>query len=507
MHVASVSANPYDEADSSSMQRRILSVGSLGASSSKEGHLRKMLNGAHRAVARRNRTKAKHFGTSGGTSWIEEPSHRDRLLVLRNVCLDQHRLIFFRNATAAALFDRIKDPYRVWQSIAKPRAAAPEWVFEVANQDGGMSAERWINDTSFLYMPHRAVDNVFHFHNNFLLPLMLNVMLSDSDHAPRRVFLFKTWPLVSNGVRADKHGKWPHEATHPALFYVLHKLFSEVVWPVDDLWASGERLCFRRFVWSQKLTPLSLPYYDHLTSDRLYRMVGVMPRVRDLVRSALAVAALPAFRAANSPSVLWISRQPTCHAKVRTVASTSEGRCIENLDQVLNGLRQSRLFGSVRVMDDFKLRHDAKERDMYLREQLEMLRDTDIMIGMHGAGLTNVLYLSERAALVELKGYFWFGEGFSLRIYQSMARLQGCGYMSVDIRPAMGGSRLPNGTGYTLAKRHVTAIATFARHGWQQAQNLSHAPMMGYCCGEKRTKVSCRCPYIILKRSDKGSSY
>jgi glycoprotein 2-beta-D-xylosyltransferase len=46
--------------------------------------------------------------------------------------------------------------------------------------------------------------------------------------------------------------------------------------------------------------------------------------------------------------------------------------------------------------------------DLYnMTEQLEMITDTDILVGMHGAGLTHVLFLPKHAGVVELCPSYW----------------------------------------------------------------------------------------------------
>ena len=112
----------------------------------------------------------------------------------------------------------------------------------------------------------------------------------------------------------------------------------------------------------------------------------------------------PASQPALNPSVLWISRRDTCFSARST---SSLGRCIANLPQVLNGLQSSGRFGAVRVLDDFGLRHDAPAREAQLRHQLELLRDADVLMGVHGAGLTNIMYLNSGAAVVEFRDHFW----------------------------------------------------------------------------------------------------
>lgn len=42
-----------------------------------------------------------------------------------------------------------------------------------------------------------------------------------------------------------------------------------------------------------------------------------------------------------------------------------------------------------------------------LEQQLEMISNTDILIGMHGAGLTHTLFLPQHAGLIELIPNYW----------------------------------------------------------------------------------------------------
>ena len=445
------------------------------------------------------------------SSWIEPPTHPDRFLVLHHVCLEAHKLHFFGNASAAALFDRLKEAYRVWPGFSESKRAPPVWKFDVINHveaDEGpsefsvkMSKAHWIHGTSFLQVPHRTIDNMFHFHNNFLLPILLNAQLASSERMQRRLYLFKTWPTVSGSTLAKaKRSPFPHNATHPSFFYTMQKLFTDIVWPIDDVWNLGQPLCFRRFVWSQRLGPSKHPYYDYTSSERLYRSMATTAWFRDHVRAAMGVLPPPPLQqraTASAPSLLWISRQPTCFPiPGKHLSPNSLGRCVANLPSLLDGFRKLQLFRSLTIMDDFAMRYDMLEREMQLRKQLALLRDADILVGLHGAGLTNIVHLNDRAAVVELLDHFWYEEGLRLRIYQTMARLQGCTYMSIDVRGTM---KNRTRSGYLLSDAHAARIGHGARQLWAQAQrNVSEPPMLGRCCAEHRTRVSCKCTHLVL---------
>ena len=117
--------------------------------------------------------------------------------------------------------------------------------------------------------------------------------------------------------------------------------------------------------------------------------------------------------ARTRPSLVWISRQSTC---VTAISKNSLGRCVRNLEEVLEWLRRSGLYESVQSIDDFRLRHDRESRDALWRSQLEVLRDADILVGVHGAGLTNAIFLDAQAkpVLVEVLAASFAAKGFGL---------------------------------------------------------------------------------------------
>ncbi|KAH7014432.1 uncharacterized protein B0I36DRAFT_398089 [Microdochium trichocladiopsis] len=63
------------------------------------------------------------------------------------------------------------------------------------------------------------------------------------------------------------------------------------------------------------------------------------------------------------------------------------------------------------------------------REQIALARETDILVGVHGAGLTHTLFMrQDMGALVEI-----FPEGFELRCFRAMARDRGLGYYKMHV--------------------------------------------------------------------------
>ncbi|KAJ1323640.1 glycosyltransferase 61 family protein [Microdochium nivale] len=63
------------------------------------------------------------------------------------------------------------------------------------------------------------------------------------------------------------------------------------------------------------------------------------------------------------------------------------------------------------------------------REQIALARETDVLVGVHGAGLTHTLFMrQDMGALVEI-----FPEGFELRCFRAMARDRGLGYYKMHV--------------------------------------------------------------------------
>ena len=399
-----------------------------------------------------------HYGSNAGSnagsssSWLEPPNHSDQLLVLRHVCLENHRVHFFRNKTAAAEFDRLKEVYRVWQMVAPVKKAPPIWQFATVTHNASvarvqhslnLSIARWVHETSFLWIPHKAFPiNLFHFYNNFFLPLWLNVILSGSEQLAKRLFLFKLWPHRASDMLTKTQPKWwPHNQTHPAFVYVLHKLFREVAWPVEDVWAGGRAVCFRRLVWSQQLTTSRYPYQATSYYEFLFRNLSVATRARDAIQGVMGVPR-PVLRLPKAddhrPSVVWISRQSTCTVAQGANADKGIGRCVRNLAELLETLRRSGRFGSVSAIEDFSKRPESSARDEQLRSQLEVLKRADVMIGLHGAGMAHTIYLENKSVTIELLDNFYWESRSALKIYSAMARVQGCGYTAADMRSACG---------------------------------------------------------------------
>ncbi|XP_054640868.1 EGF domain-specific O-linked N-acetylglucosamine transferase isoform X2 [Dunckerocampus dactyliophorus] len=104
------------------------------------------------------------------------------------------------------------------------------------------------------------------------------------------------------------------------------------------------------------------------------------------------------------------------HVRVTLLARSTEYRRISNQVELINGLKTMLLL-DVNVVD-------YKYKDIPFLEQLRITHNSDIFIGMHGAGLTHLLFLPDWAVVFEL--YNCEDEG----CYRDLARLRGIRYVT-----------------------------------------------------------------------------
>ena len=91
-------------------------------------------------------------------------------------------------------------------------------------------------------------------------------------------------------------------------------------------------------------------------------------------------------------------------------------RKIKNEDELVSSLKSE--------FPNHKIRAFQLDR-LPMQKQLQIIAETDILIGMHGAGLTHALFLPKHAALLEL----FPGSGSTPAHFKSIARWRGLKYM------------------------------------------------------------------------------
>lgn len=65
-------------------------------------------------------------------------------------------------------------------------------------------------------------------------------------------------------------------------------------------------------------------------------------------------------------------------------------------------LNEDRLIDSLKENDEYIVKRVVYNKDISFKKQLEITRNSDMLIGIHGAGLTHLLFLPDWAAVFEL---------------------------------------------------------------------------------------------------------
>jgi len=80
---------------------------------------------------------------------------------------------------------------------------------------------------------------------------------------------------------------------------------------------------------------------------------------------------------------------------------------------------QRQLESSLRMLNpDFRIRSVQLER-LTIRQQLQLVTSSDVLLGMHGAGLSHAMFLPDHAGLIELVP---LGLGRGNRHFEAIAR-------------------------------------------------------------------------------------
>lgn len=79
--------------------------------------------------------------------------------------------------------------------------------------------------------------------------------------------------------------------------------------------------------------------------------------------------------------------------RIRLLSRDTKYRTILNEDELIEALKR---------VDEYEIERVVYNKDVDFKRQLEITRNSDVFIGMHGAGLTHLLFLPDWAAVFEL---------------------------------------------------------------------------------------------------------
>lgn len=89
-----------------------------------------------------------------------------------------------------------------------------------------------------------------------------------------------------------------------------------------------------------------------------------------------------------------------------------------------NVINEKELIKRISQNDQYEVKRVVFDKNIKFVDQIKIVRNTDVFIGMHGAGLTHLLFLPKWATLFELHNC---GDP---TCYQDLARLRGVNYIT-----------------------------------------------------------------------------
>ncbi|XP_045618392.1 EGF domain-specific O-linked N-acetylglucosamine transferase [Procambarus clarkii] len=300
----------------------------------------------------------------------------------------------------------------------------------------GKMCDRWVDTPTFIMKLDATVNMYHHFCDFFNLYASQHLNSSDEFAFSRntQILIWETLPYRSNfGVAFDAFTKNP-------------------VWILDNV--SGDRVCFKDVVFPLLPRMIFGLYYN-------------TPIIWGCEKSGL-------FHAFSHHLLhrLGVKKRSVGDQKIHVtlLSRDTEFRRILNEEQLVEALRGDRTF----ILRKVKYSHR-----MDFRQQLRQDQWTDIFIGMHGAGLTHLLFLPDWAVIFELYNCF------DPNCYKDLARLRGIKYITWEnstlLKPQDEGTHPDGGphekfTNYEFdVKEFMRLVRKGAEHvknhrGWQNIQ-------------------------------------
>ncbi|XP_065561810.1 EGF domain-specific O-linked N-acetylglucosamine transferase-like isoform X2 [Artemia franciscana] len=186
--------------------------------------------------------------------------------------------------------------------------------------------------------------------------------------------------------------------------YPYSSMFSSAFLPFTDkpVWTlrkiMNKRICFKNVMFPLLPRMIYGLYYNTPLVPHCHAS-GLFKGFSDFIRNGLG---LPSFEPADKIRVTLLSRR-------------TQFRRILNEEEILRDLKENPSLSVKKVSFD---------REVPFLEQLKIIGNTDILIGMHGSGLTHLLFLPDWAVVFEL--YNCEDEG----CYFDLARLRGIKYVT-----------------------------------------------------------------------------
>lgn len=249
-----------------------------------------------------------------------------------------------------------------------------------------------INEPTFITKLDATVNMYHHFCDfvNLYLTMHLNNSLNTLDRS--KILLWDTYPYRSNFAIS-----WSAFLKEPSTDLIDLSAFK------------GKTVCFKDIVFSL-LPRMVFGMYYNMPLIPGCSGSGVFQAFREHMMRRLDIK--DNFSYLDSKK----ADKPNRSIRITIIVRNTRFRRILNLDELVRTIQQKSKLFSVKTVDF--------NHQMPFKHQMEMIANTDILVGMHGAGLTHSLFLPDYAVLFEL--YNCDDE----YCYLDLARLRGVKYMT-----------------------------------------------------------------------------
>ncbi|CAL4082288.1 unnamed protein product [Meganyctiphanes norvegica] len=241
--------------------------------------------------------------------------------------------------------------------------------------------DTWVDRPAYIVKIDATV-NMYHHFCDFLNLFAAQHVNNTNDHSfstDVQILIWRTSPDTSNFAPMwDAFTKWP-------------------VWSLEDV--AGKRICFKQVV---------LPLLPRMSFGLFYNT----PIVSGCERSGM-------FHAFSKHIIHRLGvPQPTVVGEKIHVTILSRETSYRNI------LNEGELIKALRENEDVVVRKVTYSHQLGFRKQLAHDQWTDIFVGMHGAGLTHLLFLPDWAVIFEIYNCD------DPDCYYDLARLRGIKYMT-----------------------------------------------------------------------------
>eukprot|EP00928_Gymnodinium_smaydae_P038153 TRINITY_DN26364_c1_g2_i1.p1 TRINITY_DN26364_c1_g2~~TRINITY_DN26364_c1_g2_i1.p1 ORF type:complete len:830 (-),score=49.19 TRINITY_DN26364_c1_g2_i1:146-2635(-) len=316
--------------------------------------------------------------------------------------------------------------YRVWPPDTLPVRA---FSLVAESPDQGLACQRSFRGPAFLLPPHIR-DNAHHVHNDLMLKVAWLM------HVNKIVPSTATLLLFNNNDRSV-----------PVSLYALLKfLLREVVDPADALLRSAKvTTCFEQLFWTPRLSYKSAPapgvVYSQGSRAISWQWRSTVSRWVEWSWSGMGIAELAHAQGSQATSARgrW---------NVLFLRRGGGARHIANFDETVRSTLLSFANFSLDIMDKYRSDRDG------VKSELSRVRQADVLIGLHGAGLAHILYMRAGSSAVELKSdYAYTFHGFAM-----FATFRDVHYYAADLR------KFHSSEGVKVTQSYVRQLGTDLGH-------------------------------------------